>query len=337
MTTNLSDKLATTWGQDLTILCPSDFRYLPGAYALFNSAVLNGFSGQFQILVDKYHSFDTTVIPKHAQLEVREFEGPGSDYFFTVSRLAALRSLKDGKYLHLDADMIIERPCGHLFQAIEQTLVVSTEPERKYDQFDVLLYNQARDTGLSYNLKPFNYVNGGLLGFRIPEHNEFIEHWAELSFKHFRNLKLMDPINWFCLDQCMFNLLLRQPDAPTVFAISPRQLEFGAFGVYFQDRPFPYTKQGFLNPADQTKFIIHGAGLNRPWIKRHRTSVKGKVANILEECGLLALVKPLYPYERAWAYYACSEDLPIPHEQWTNTHSFNKHKNPFWRSLHGLS
>lgn len=336
MTTDSVSNENSTWGQDLTILCPSDFRYLPGVYALFNSAVLNGFEGKFQILVDKHHSFDTSLIPKHAQLEVRTFDGPGTDYYFTVSRLAALQSLSAGKYLHLDADMIIERPCGHLFQAIDEALVVSAEPERKYDQFDALLYNQAKDTGLSYNLKPFSYVNGGLLGFRIPEHNDFIEQWAGLSFKHFRNRQLMDPLNWFCLDQCMLNLLLRQEDAPAAFAISPRQLEFGAFGVYFQDRPFPYTKQGVLIPRDQTKYIIHGAGIDRPWISRQRTSIKGKIGNVLDKLGLYGLFKKPFPYERAWAYYALSENLPITYSAWTKTHSFTKHKNPIWRSVYGL-
>lgn len=337
MTTNSVSNENSTWGQDLTILCASDFLYLPGVYALFNSAVLNGFAGQFEIHVDKHHQFDTSVVPKHKQLSVRIFEGPGTDYHFNVGRLASLQGLSAGKYLHLDADMIVERPCGHLFQAIDEALVVSAEPERKYDQFDVLLCNQAKDTGLSHNLKPFSYVNGGLLGFRIPEHKDFVEQWAAFCFKHFRNRQLMDPLNWFCLDQCMLNLLLRQPNAPAAFAISPRQLEFGSFGIYFQDRPFPHTEQGFLNPVDQRKYIIHGAGLNRPWISRRRTSIKGQIANALDECGLLALVKPLFPYERAWAYYACSEDLPIPYSQWIKTHSFNKHKNPIWRFLYGLS
>lgn len=335
MTTN-SRQNAEAWGEDITILCPSDFNYLPGVYALFNSAVLNGFRGKFQILVDNHHSFDTSVIPSHPQLHVRTFEGPGEEYYFTVSRLASLQNLPEGKYLHLDADMIIERPCGHLFQAIENALVVSTEPERKYDEFDALLYNQAKETGLSYNLKPFNYVNGGLLGFRIPEHNKFIERWADLSFRQFRNCKLMSPQNWFCLDQCMLNLLIRQPDAPDVFAISPRQLEFGSFGVYFQNRPFPYTKQKQLPPIDQTKFLIHGAGLDRPWLNRQRSTFKGKVAHVLDKLGLLGYLRPPKPYGRAWAYYAVSENLPIPYTAWTKTHSFNKHKNPFWRSIYGL-
>ncbi|MBX9879486.1 MAG: hypothetical protein K2Y22_13580 [Candidatus Obscuribacterales bacterium] len=336
MTTNSENMADSTWGKDITILCPSDFRYLPGVYALFNSAVLNGFLGKFEILVDKHHDFDLSVIPNHPQLAVRSFEGPGTDYYFTVSRLAGLRGLSPGKYLHLDADMIIERPCGHLFEPIENGIVVSSEPERKYDQYDVLLYDQAKEVGLSHNLKPFNYVNGGLFGFRIPEHNDFINQWAELSFKHFRNRKLMSPVNWFCLDQCMLNLLIRQPDAPDVFAISPRQLEFGSFGQYFQDRPFPYLLQGKLIPTDQTKFIIHGAGIDRPWLERTRTTLKGKIGNALDHLGLLGLFKKPKPYGRAWAYYALSENLPIPHTTWTNKHSFNKHNNPIWRSIYGL-
>ena len=336
MTTNQELNSEMHWGRDLTILCPSNFRYLPGVYALFNSAILNGFLGQFLILVDKDDAFDINLLPAHPQLGTRIYQVPAKNYHPYVRRLPGLQNLQDGKYLYLDADMIIERPCGHLFKALDKALVVSAEPESKYDQFDVLVYNQAEELGLSANLKPFSYVNGGLLGFNLPLHREFIEQFINLSLTRFADEKLMSPINWFFLDQCMLSLLIRQPDAPAAFAISPRQLEFGYFSNLFQDRPFPWTEQGILRPADQTKFIIHGAGLSRPWLKHQQGSFKGKIASILEDIGILGYIKKPRPYERAWAYYACGENLPIPHSAWTAAHSFRKHKNPFWRSIYGL-
>lgn len=336
MTTNVQNP-NETWGQDLTILCPSDFRYLPGVYALFNSAVLNGFLGKFHILMDSNNAFDLSIVPKHPQLSVQTYTGPGRDYHIYVSRLAGLSGLADGKYLYLDADMIIERPCGHLIEAVSDAIVVSTEPEAKYDQNDVLWYNQAKETGLSCDFKIFGYANGGLLGFSIPQHRQFIEKWIKLSLEHFRGKGVLSPVNWFFLDQCMLNLLIRQPDAPPTFAISPRQLEFGPFSNLFQDRPFPWTKQGELRPADQTKFIIHGAGMRRPWLPRNQSDFKGQIANFLENVGLLYLLKEPRPYERAWAYYACSDNLPIPVNQWDEKHSFHGHKNPLWKMAHGIT
>lgn len=336
MTTSQQSNTDISWGKDLTILCPSDLRYLPGVYALFNSAILNGFMGQFFILIDKDNAFDTSLLPPHPQLGTRIYQVPGNNYHPYVRRLPGLQNLADGKYIYLDADMIIERPCGHLFQALDEALVVSTEPESKYDQFDVLTHNQAVEMGLSTDLKPFGYVNGGLLGFNLPLHKKFIEQFINLSLTRFAGEKLMSQYNWFFLDQCMLNLLIRQPDAPPAFAISPRQLEFSYFSNHFQDRPFPWTQQGTLSPADQTKFIIHGAGLNRPWLKRRRETFKGQIASILDELGLLGFIKKPRPYERAWAYYACSENLPIPHTAWTAQHSFSKHNNLFWRKAYGL-
>ncbi len=337
MTTDTVSSENSTWGQGLTILCPSDFRYLPGVYALFNSAILNGFLGKFVILMDSNNAFDLAILPKHPQLSVRTYTGLGGDYHIYVNRLAGLTGLEAGNYLYLDADMIIERPCGHLLEAIDEALVVSTEPEAKYDQFDVLWYNQAKETGLSCNLKPFGYANGGLLGFNIPRHRDFIDQWVNLSLERFRGAKLMSPFNWFFLDQCMLNLLIRQPDAPPAFAISPRQLEFGPFSTLFQDRPFPWTKQGALRPADQTKFIIHGAGMHRPWLPHKKSNLKGWITNTLDGVGLLPLLKQPRPYERAWAFYTCSENLPIPYSAWVDTHSFNKHKNPLWKMAYGIS
>jgi hypothetical protein len=325
------------WGADLTIFCQTDKVYLPGAYALFNSAVLNEFEGNFNIMVPAAVLQQIPSLPKHQQLQFVPYEPLPSSYQYSANRMACFKNLSPGKYLWLDSDVVIERPCGQLFQAIDDGLVVSTEPVDKYDPFDIVFYRQAKEAGLSNNFRYYPYVNAGMLGFSLPRDARFINKWVEIAVARLNNLTVCQPgSNWFFLEQDILNLLIKQPDTVS-FSVSTRMLEFGHFAKVFQDRPFPWQSQGDLRPADQIKYLIHGASLPRPWLKRVRQSIKGKIAAALEPLGLLAFVSKPSPYERAWAYYACRENLPIPVSAWAFEHDFHAYKNPLWCQMYGLS
>jgi len=331
------------WGEDLTILVPADFAYLPGFFAVANSALENGFRGRVEVLVRG--GLDPQPFPEHPQLRMRAHAGfPGTHPEY-VHRLNALTGLDPGRYLLLDADIVIERPAGILLAALDEGIIVSTEPEPKYDPQDVLLWRQCRQLDLPTALHPLPYVNCGLLGFILPRDADLISAWAALSARHWAALSARhldglvangEPPDWFFPEQDVLNVLLRQ-SGRSVFSISPRQLEIGAFTRIFWDRPFPWTLQSGLRPADQLKYIIHGACLRRPWLMEKRNGV---MPRLVERHGLAAAWRrwrgKLTPYERAWAYYTCREDLAIPLSFWADRHGFAAHRSPLWRVAHGL-
>jgi hypothetical protein len=326
------------WGKDICIISYTDFNFMPGVYALFNSAIANGFKGEFRILTNDEAVVKNT--PKHTQLSVLQFDRFDGTYSSSIHRLNALPLLSDGNYLFLDADIVFERPCGHLFAPLKEGIIVSTEPEAKYDNYDVRVYNQCEQLGISINdLRPYDYINCGLLGFSLPRDREVVNSWAELSYQYLGGMMKTchDPYATFHFQQDILNIILRQPDRK-LYSIPSRVLELANFSTIFHDRPFPYTLQGDLRPADQVKFIIHGASLRRPWRKPKITgSLKQKIVNALEPYGVGAWYRGTTPYERAWAYYACSEDLPIPLSAWAEQHNFTAYKNWLWRKAHGLS
>src|SRR5690242_2180916 len=125
------------WGKDLILLSVSSWEYLPGVYALFNSALLNGFRGEFRVGLDESIGFDR--LPKHSQFHPFHYKRYAGRYAPYIQKLMAYQTLGHGTYVYIDADVIIERPCGHLFAPVLEALVVSTEPERKADPYDVLV------------------------------------------------------------------------------------------------------------------------------------------------------------------------------------------------------
>lgn len=328
------------WGSDLTIVTVSSFEYLPGVYALFNSALLNGFEGCVRLYV--HPNVDPGLVVQHPRLSVEElprlFEGTYSLY---TQRLAALASLKDGRYLYLDSDVIVERPCGHLLEPIAAGVLVSPEPESKYSAHDAIVYEQCKVSGVKPDeLEEFPYVNAGLLGFELPRDRDLIQQFFELSRDHLAGTTRVfeNPVFPF-LDQDILNLLLRKRchEGKAVFSISPKVLEFSNFSQLFRDRPFPHTRQGELKPADQIKYIIHGASLRRPWLRPDRQdALRTRLVYSLEPLGVRILLGRPLPYERAWAYYACADGLPVPVSAWAGRHGFTFHRSWFWRKAYGL-
>lgn len=331
-----NDSNLLSWGDDLTIICAADFNYLPGAYALFNSAVCNGFKGQFLISCNSNDTYPIKKIVSHPQLGLLEFSPPSINCPYLIKRWFSLENLPDGKYLWLDSDIIIERPIGHYVSAIGKSLLLSTEPEPKYDLYDIHVYQQCQEAGLDFDLTPLSYINGGLLGFSLPEHKTFIKHFLDLLSRLFinRSTESLSPI-WFIPEQELLNILARQKQYQPVCTISPRNLELGANYTIFQDRKFPYTKQAGLHPTDQLKYIIHGAAQYRPWLKR-AYSWKGKLRQQLQDIGIYGLFNRPSPYERAWAYYACARGMPVDINQWSEEHAFSLHKSPLWQMVYGL-
>jgi hypothetical protein len=323
------------WGHDMTMLCHADFNYLPGAYALFNSAIDCCFKGVFVIYTKK----EGLELPKHAQLRFEEaMDFVDGRFHSSIQRLNLFSSLEDGKYIFIDSDFIIERPCGILFEALEEGLVLSTEPYLKYDFDDVKLFRQCQKLGLSNEIEPYHYINCGLIGFQFPRDKELMLKWVSLSKEHLNGMtaKCRDPYEIFHFQQDIFNLLVRQKGVKK-FSISHRNLELANFETIFQERVFPWTKQGDLLPADQVKFLIHGASLRRPWLNTYGKSLKGRLRKFLYDFGITGFLKKPTPYERAWAYYACGDELPISFNFWGSKYRFDQiNSSLIWKRVHGL-
>lgn len=327
-----------SWGDNLTLISGSNFNYLPGVYALFNSAIMNGFKGKFKVLVNE--DIDIELICTHAQLSVIKYKNFEGHYLPHVSRLKGLLSLPPGKYLYLDADIIIERPCGHLLEPIETGLLVSTDPESKYEPYDVWVYYQCKTLGLNLDLPNYLYVNSGFLGFSLPRDESLIHEWYELSRIHLKGIDRVFGHPYLLFpEQDILNLLVRKKlqKRENIFSVSPKRIEFCDSGL-FLDRPFPYTRQKNLPTPDRIKYIIHGAALPRPWLQPTKGKfLKERALNLLKAYGVGALYRKRLPYEKAWAYYACSDDRPIPVSAWAERHSFTAYKNWFWRKAYGLT
>jgi hypothetical protein len=319
------------WGHDIRILAGCDERYLPGFFALVNSAISNGFQGKFTLLVND--EFDIVLLPKQAPFEVLRHERDAT-IFQPAEKLGVLPNLPPGKYLLLDTDFIVERPCGAMLEPIESGLLVSTEPQPKYDPWDVVFWQQCKQLGFPTDLPYYPYINSGFLGFMLPRDRDILENYAALTRRHLKGVFSVFSHDFFMFpEQDILNLLVRKSLAKgnQVFSVSPRALEIGAPDDLGFSRAFPFESQKNNFPKDQIKYFIHGAALRRPWLEATRPGCKGKA----EASGILPLrrklLKRLTPYERAWAYYSCSPNMPITVESWAETYGFSAHKNPLWR------
>jgi hypothetical protein len=329
--------MTVAWGEDITILCVSDAIYLPGVYGLFNSAILNGFKGRFTIV--QVGHFEENTVFKHDQLDVRPFPTGMESYHLNVARFSLFPTLSPGNYLFLDADIIVERPLKFLTEMLETSVLVSKETEPKYDTFDIMFQRQAKKVGYDpfFMVKNIGYINGGLLGFSIPQHSEFLQQLAE-KCQHYLSgiLTYCTNPDWYFIDQDMLNVVIRGSGVP-VSVISPRLLEIGNYpSKDFYRRPFPASKQTNLSPKDQLKYIIHGAALRRPWMNPYPATWIGKVKKQMYDWGFQAWKTSPTPYERAWAYYACREDLPVPISFWASKHGFKAYRNSIWKKYHGI-
>ena len=317
------------WGRDFTIISSFDKGFFPGFCALYNSARSNGYTGAFLTLnPDKiYNDFDTSVFK---QTEFKQLESINKKYSHYVNWLTGLKNLPDGNYLYLDCDTIIERPLGFHLELINEAPIVSTEKNRKYDLFDVLTARQCIETGLSTNLKPFPYINDGFFAFQLPRDQKIIDQWVNLSLNHLTGInEATDDPRWYFLEQDVLNIILRQPDQE-VFSISPNHIEIDDIDMDLRNRKFPWTKQTNLKPKDKLKFVIHGAGLRRPWIIS-----KNNVKRIFELNGLLPLQRrirrKICPYERAWFYYSFDQDVEVNANLWIEQILQRKKINIFWK------
>lgn len=325
------------WGSDVTVLCISDFNFLPGAYGLFNSLVCNGFEGKFRII--KINEFDDEEICSHTQIEIDQLYKKEGNFHNNVQRWNCFEKLSAGKYLFLDADIIVERPIGFLLDLIHQSVLVSKESEPKYDSYDILYQRQAKTVGYDPFISKgdIGYINGGLLGFSLPVHQKFIDELVKKSFDHLEDyLVCTEDPDWFFIDQDMLNVILRGVECP-VSVISPRLLEMSNYpNDLFYNRSFPAEMQNNVYPKDQLKYIIHGAALRRPWLNSQSETFVSNIKKKLYNLGVTALKKKPTPYERAWAYYTCSNNMPIPIDAWAQKHKFSAYKNKFWRLAHGI-
>jgi hypothetical protein len=326
--------MSNAWGHHLTVVTIADQNYVPGVYALFNSLLMNEFCGKLLFLT--YGGVAT----QSSVFKAQPCPRLGPDHSFFVDTTVALAALPDGEYVYLDSDVIIERPCGFLFEPVADSMILSTEPENKADAFDVMCWHQCKLAGVPFPLPAFDYVNAGLLGFSFPRDRAIVSDWSNLCRQLLKGCPATFSHPYFgFLHQDVLNLTVRKwlASGSRFATISTRVLELGSFSSLFQDRAFPYTKQTDLKPRDQIKYLIHGAALRRPWSRPRSASFKSRLKCRLEEAGIGAWWRGTTPYERAWAYYACSDDRPIPLSSWNRLHDFYSHRNFLWRRAHGLS
>jgi hypothetical protein len=330
------------WGADLSIVTPCDTRFLPGFYALFNSALMNGFGGGFKLLLPD--GADTSSVPNHPQLELLRYSAD-TDVFAAATKARSLLGLPTGRYVMLDADFIVERPCGDLLNAIDAGLLVSTEAEPKYDDYDVFVFQQSVALGISPDLPAHPYVNAGFLGFQVPRDLPLLREYATLTTTHLKGSAKVGDDAWFkFLEQDILNILVRKyrAEGGRVLSISSRTLEIGPGDESMRDRRFPYTRQHDRTPPDRIKYFIHGASLRRPWLRRSpRPGMVNTIAVTMEDHGVAAMYRKLCgrltAYERAWAYYTCTDDCPIPVRHWADRHRFTGYQHALWRAAYGVN
>lgn len=330
------DKVSKSWGSELTFITVCDRAYLPGAYALINSAFGNQFGGTIDVCVTD--PGDLQFVVPTVGVRYRELPAKDNRYHHFINRLEALMELPRGNYCYLDSDILFERPCGEIFAAIDDGVLVSTEQGNSYGPYDVWLREACRRAGVSKRLPDFPYVNAGLLGFQLPRDRKFLERLLSISRKLFHGKVPMEDAFFPQLDQDVLNLLVRERilNGDPVFSLSPKRMEIGQGGREHWKRRFPYTAQNNLRPIDMLKYMIHGASLRRPWIDAAKPGTRG----ILESSGILPLRRRLLgsltPYERAWAYYSCSEGLRVRVDSWAEGLGFTAHNNCLWRTAYGL-
>jgi hypothetical protein len=312
----------------LTILVATDRAYLPGAVAVYNSAMENGFAGQTVFLTAADRPLPEN-FPPAPRLSFRKYQSFGSDYIPNVNRLAALLDLPPGKYLLLDADVVIERPLGRLLGMVDEAPLVSLEPEPKFSPQDVRLAALCRRLKLRTDLQSLGYINCGIIGFSLPRDAPLIHGWAKLSREHLPGVRVGVDLDLYNPEQEILNALAQQP-TQHIHTLSPRCVELGSYSL-FHNRPFPHSRQAGMQPVDQLKYLIHGASLRRPWLIAERPAWR----NWGESAGLLPLYRrcrgKVSAYERAWVYYACSPRMPLPMERWAPLVNFRASQNFFWR------
>ncbi len=329
----------SNFGQNVTIITVVDQKFLPGAWALYNSARENGFKGRF--LISHHQDLPSGVALPAPDLQYRKTIDPGQLLHPFIKRIAALIELEPGDYIYMDGDIVVERPFEIVTDAIGEGMVVSTEDHQRFDPNDIWIREQGKRAGITtFGLPPHPYVNSGFLAFQIPRDLPFLKRLFTICDGIFKGVKEMHEDTIFpFLDQDVLNLLVRERirDGGTVFSISPKRIDFGGGNEAYLNRPFPHSRQGDLRPKDILKLIIHGTAMRRPWLEATRPGWKGKA----EAMGVLPwrrkLKHRITAYERAWAYYACAPNMPIAVESWTEAYGFSAHKNPLWRMAYGLN
>ncbi len=328
----------TEWGASATLLTGIDRRFLPGAFALFNSARMNGFTGRF--IIGHFEPLDPALCPAAPGLsyELLPEENPRPHHF--VKRIDIMLNREPGDYCCLDSDILFERPCGFLLDGVEDGIVVSTEADQRYDPRDLWVREQCRRAGVAWPLPPHPYVNVGLIGFRAPRDSAFLSRYSQTCRTLFADIDTKWGERFFPFtEQDVFNLFVRERLAKGegVASLSYQRMELGVDCIAQSgwDRPFPAERQT-VRPSDIYRMIIHGASLRRPWLAATAPGWRGRA----ESLGLLPWRRrrkgSLTPYERAWAWYTCSPGLPIDIEAWAPQHGFTAHRNRLWRSVFGL-
>lgn len=326
----------SNWGNDLTVISASDYGYLAGVYALFNSLRLNGFVGRFQAwLIDDP---DISRLPKAKDLSYHLMNRDASALHPHGARFSIYHSLPEGKYAHLDSDIIVERPCGFVFEQIESGLVVSVEPEAKYELRDWSIAELARRFGVQPPQAIGPYLNAGILGFNLPRDFHLLSDlWKRVQVTAFSNglSQFQDP-SLPIPDQDLLNFgVLEHIDRGVpCWTVSHRRVEIGSYEL-FRDRSFSLDSQTRLQPADQRKFLIHGAALRRPWMSLADSGIRGG----LERLGILPMYRRLRnrlsAYERGWAYYAYHPHAPIPASKWAKAHHLPEKPGRLWTNAYG--
>lgn len=340
------------WGQDFTIVVGSDFNFLPGFYALFNSALLNGFKGKFILAFDD-KNLSLPFKFEHPQLEIIYYQGLGEEYGHSPKKLPLLDQLPDGKYLYLDADIVIERSCDSICSAIEDHIVFSAEPFQMYAQNDLLLINQQKLLNIKGNLPYLPYVNGGSIGFKLPRDSSYLKDWHDYSKKYLKGYtKFIEHPCLYFLEQDILNILIRSyyREGKEFVILSHTRVELAVHDYPsiqpIKTREFPYDPKGLslFSLNLEQPYMVHGASCRRPWLKFYpdkiKLSWKRRLRKLLsfKKISFLDFYKTPTTYDRAWAYYCCTnkEILPIKISDWAEIHNFTEYKNKKWRKIHWL-
>lgn len=334
-----------SWGKNIQVICSSCDRYLPGYYGLYNSLIMNGFEGSFMLNTLNDVAAQQAVV--HDKLKINNF--PESinalNYHPWIKRWYPFLNLPDGDYMHVDLDIIFERPFGWIEGLLDQGLILAAQPDYYQVNGDVLEVFRANTLGIDL---PINeslryYINGGMMLFRYPRDRPFVKQFVEVMFDRARQLsEAQMKIQLPFLDQNILNIFYQKSinEGKKILMITPDVWEFGGHGSRFGvkneywKRAFPWVKQSD-SIANRT-YIIHGAALHRPWLwMMNGSDYKSKLYRL----GIGPWVRRCYkhnltPYERAWVYYAGGEDRPIPFSAWGHYFPPLKKclKNPIWRS-----
>lgn len=331
-----SDTLSdTTWGEGLTIFTISDIGFLPGAFALFNSAIMNKFSGKFIVFI--VNGMPDWELPKHPQMEYRPYEHPHGTWHPCVLKALVLKKLEPGNYLFLDSDIVIERPLNTLYEGIQQGVVVSTQENNMWDPQDIIIMKQCNYLGIDFTLPAYPYINSGMLGLSLPRDQAFANTYANYCESILEGHETYSHPHFPFIEQDVLNLIIRKryADKEPFISIPTRQIDIGETkgNPHYRLEPFlrPNLKHEIIKAYN---FLIHGAAVGRPWLEEGKTH--NNVKQWLKRKGIIPAINRLRGgitlYEKSWALFACSPQLPITIDQWINHYpNFKGYKSILWR------